>query len=65
MTNDIEIRVKELLSSKAYELSRTIERMEVMLDHIHIFVKQPPTEIQHWIDFTIKVKFKDIKGIRN
>ena len=40
---DIEDRLKELLLEKADLLGIKIEKMEVMPDHIHLFVKADPT----------------------
>jgi len=49
LIGDIESRLKELLLLKAQEISVTIEQMEVMPDHIHIFVKTDPTNSPHYI----------------
>lgn len=35
-------RLKELLTEKAASIGAHIEIMEVMPDHVHIFVKAPP-----------------------
>lgn len=42
LINGIDIRMKELLLEKAIELDVTIENMEVMPDHVHIFIKCQP-----------------------
>jgi putative transposase len=39
----IEDRLKTILIEKATEMACTIDTMEVMPDHIHIFIKCPPT----------------------
>lgn len=49
LTGDIEKRTRQLLTEKAEELGVTIEKMEVMPDHIHLFVKAKPTASPHWI----------------
>ncbi len=49
LTGKVELRLKELLNFKATELGLIIEKMEVMLDHVHLFVKAPPTASPHWI----------------
>ena len=49
LENEIEERLKELLYGKAEEIGVTIEKMEVMPDHVHLFVKTTPTMSPHWI----------------
>jgi putative transposase len=49
LKNEIETRLKELLLKKADELGVTIEKMEIMPDHVHLFVKSNPTMSPHWI----------------
>jgi putative transposase len=49
LENEIEGRLKELLYNKAEEIGVTIEKMEVMPDHVHLFVKTTPTMSPHWI----------------
>jgi putative transposase len=49
LIGDIEQRLKILLLEKAKEISVTIEQMEVMPDHVHIFVKTDPTNSPHYI----------------
>ena len=44
-----DVRLKELLREKANSMEWTIESMEVMPDHVHLFVKAAPTDIPHWI----------------
>lgn len=46
---DVEKRLKELLHEKAEEIDITIEKMEIMPDHVHLFVKTPPTVAPHWM----------------
>jgi putative transposase len=46
---DVEVRLKELLLEKAEELDMEIENMEVMPDHVHIFVKAKPVDSPHYI----------------
>lgn len=53
-------RLKELLLQKARELEVEIVQMEVMPDHIHLFVKTTPTNSPHFIvqqlkDYTSRV----------
>lgn len=42
-------RLKELLNEKATEIGVSIDTMEVMPDHVHLFVKSKPTASPHWI----------------
>jgi putative transposase len=42
-------RLKVLLNEKAKEIGVAIEIMEVMPDHVHLFVRAPPTASPHWI----------------
>jgi putative transposase len=39
LINGIDIRLKELLIQKAKEHNWVIEKMEVMPDHVHVFIK--------------------------
>lgn len=45
----VEERLKELLLIKARELQINIDTMEVMPDHLHLFVKANPTLPPHYI----------------
>jgi putative transposase len=49
LENEIEARLKELLYNKAEEIGAIIEKMEIMPDHVHLFVKTTPTMSPHWI----------------
>lgn len=39
----VEVRLKELLRAKAGELGITLHTMEVMPDHVHLFVESDPS----------------------
>ena len=43
LTDGIDTRLKELLSEKSTSLGCEIVTMEVMPDHVHLFVNVPPT----------------------
>lgn len=43
LVNGIDERLRELLNEKAAALEITIEKMEVMPDHVHLFVKGKPS----------------------
>jgi putative transposase len=49
LVGDVEKRLKELLFEKAAELYIQIAMLEVMPDHIHVFVKTRPTNAPHYI----------------
>jgi putative transposase len=49
LVGDVEERLKELLQEKAERLGLRIEQAEIMPDHVHLFVKAPPTLPPHYI----------------
>jgi len=49
LTGDVEDKLKELLYLKAGTIGIIIEKMEIMPDHVHLFVKADPTASPHWI----------------
>jgi putative transposase len=49
LKDNIEVRLKELLKYKAKEISVSIETMEIMPDHVHLFVKANPVISPHLI----------------
>lgn len=44
LTGEVEERLKELFESKSTENGWKIEKMEVMPDHVHIFIKATPSD---------------------
>jgi len=44
LTDAVETRLRALLAEKAAALDVQIEAMEVMPDHVHLFVAAPPTD---------------------
>jgi putative transposase len=44
LTGDVEKRLIELLDEKSNEIG-----VEIMPDHVHLFVKTPPTAAPHWV----------------
>jgi putative transposase len=44
LVNGVDVRLKELLVEKAKDLNISIENIEVMPDHVHLFVKCNPTD---------------------
>ena len=49
LTEDVEVRLKELLIEKAKEIDMEIETMEIMPDHVHLFVKTKPIHAPHFV----------------
>ena len=49
LVGSVETRLKELLVQKAEEIGALIEKMEVMPDHVHLFIKADPTMSPHFI----------------
>jgi putative transposase len=54
LVNPIDIRLKELITQKCAELNVEIIAMEVMTEHVHLFVKTPPTLSPHIVVGQIK-----------
>ena len=49
LTDDVAIVLKRMLLEKSKELSLSLEIMEVMTDHVHVFVKSEPIHSPHYI----------------
>lgn len=49
LVDEVAHRLRELLFEKANELSISIETIEIMPDHVHLFIKTPPTASPHWV----------------
>lgn len=49
LAGDVEIRLKELIFEKAREIDMEIETMEIILDHVHLFVKTNPPHAPHFV----------------
>lgn len=49
LVGEVEKRLGELLQQKAASLGTNIEQMQIMPDHVHLFVKAPPTLPPHYI----------------
>lgn len=54
LTSPIDLRLKELIIQKCNELNIEIVAMEVMTEHVHLFVKTPPTLSPHIVVGQIK-----------
>ena len=49
LIDEVADRLRELLLEKAEKIGVSIESMEIMPDHIHLFVKASPVDAPHWI----------------
>lgn len=54
LVNDIGRRLEEIIYQKAKELECDILALEIMPDHVHLFIRCPPTIAPHQIMFRIK-----------
>lgn len=54
LVGDIKPRLKEILCQKAGDISCHVEKMEVMPDHVHVFVKSTLTVAPHFIAAQLK-----------
>src|SRR5262245_61080491 len=43
LTGEVEARLRQLLGQKAAELGITLHKLDVMPDHVHLFVESDPT----------------------
>ncbi|MBT9259941.1 MAG: IS200/IS605 family transposase [Clostridiales bacterium] len=49
LVGEVAVRLKELLLEKAGKIEVEIVQMEIMPDHVHLFVKTVPTNSPHFI----------------
>jgi len=49
LIGNVEVRLRQLLLEKTSDLGISMERMEIMPDHVHLFVKSPPVHAPHFI----------------
>ena len=49
LVGDVEKRLRELLLKKANEIGVSIETLEILPDHLRLFIKASPTASPHWI----------------
>lgn len=69
LINEIKDRLKELLNKKTKEINISIEEMEIMPDHVHLFVKAFPTISAHKIvqqfkGYTSRILRQEFKILR-
>lgn len=70
LTGDVSNRLKELLNHKADELEMSIDRMEILPDHVHLFVKPSPVDSPHFIvqqlkGYTSRILRNEFKHLRS
>lgn len=69
LTNQVETRLKEIIGKMAYFHDWIIEAMEVMPDHVHLFLSAPPRYspaeivklIKSWTQKALCKEFKEIR----
>ena len=49
LEGEIDSRLRELLMQRASDLGISIEQMEIMPDHLHLFIKSSPVHAPHFI----------------
>jgi putative transposase len=54
LSGKIELKLKKLLREKAASIGVTIAELEVMPEHVHVFVKARPVDSPHWIAQQLK-----------
>lgn len=45
----VEVRLRELLYQKASEIQVSVDTLNILPDHVHLFVKTSPTDSPHWV----------------
>jgi putative transposase len=56
LVDQVETRLKELLPEIASQIDCTIETMEIMPDHVHVFVRCSPIHAPHFVVGQLKGK---------
>jgi putative transposase len=49
LVDEVEVRLRELLMEKAHDLDIKLKELEIMPDHVHLFVQAPPTLAPHYM----------------
>jgi putative transposase len=60
LVDQIEVRLKELLIEISSSIDCVIETMEIMPDHVHIFIKCSPVHSPHYVVQQLKGKSSHI-----
>jgi putative transposase len=69
LTGDVELLLKQLLLEKAEAMGWQIEQLEVMPDHVHLFLRATPSDAPHNIvgqlkgysSFKLRQKFPELQ----
>ncbi len=56
LIGEVERRLRELISETAFELKCVVIALEIMPDHVHLFLNCPPTMAPYQLMFRIKGK---------
>ena len=70
LVDGIDIRLKELLLEKSIEHGWAIENMEIMSDHVHVFIKATTndapvyivSQLKGYTSFMLRNEFKKLKS---
>lgn len=54
LINDVARRLEEIIYQKASEIDSDVLALEIMPDHVHLFISCPPTIAPHQVMFRIK-----------
>jgi putative transposase len=70
LVKEVETHLKQLLHQKATEIQVEIIQMEIMPDHVHLFIKGKPTASPHWIvqqfkGYTSRILRQDHPSLRS
>ena len=70
LVGDIEHRLSELMNQKAEELGLTIHALEIMPDHIHLFIEHDPTRcvaeiVAQFKGFTSRILRNEFPSLRS
>lgn len=69
LVGEIEARLRYLLIEKAAELDITVHALEIMPDHVHLFVESDPTlcvaeivnRLKGWTSRNLRAQFKTLR----
>jgi len=69
LVGEVESRLTRLIHEKANELKCSVEKLEIMPDHVHMFIKTPPTlpvqfvvgQIKGYSSRILRSEFKHLK----
>lgn len=69
LSGEVEIQLKRLLSERSAENGWQLEKMEVMPDHVHIFIKATPSDspahivsqLKGYTSFKLREEFPHLK----